>query len=206
MRIADLVSLELETRVQVLQEMTPSECAQLFHDWKFWARDDQAAPEGDWIIWLILAGRGAGKTRAGAEAVRRWIDAYPIVNLIGATLADARDIMVKGESGILACCRPDERPEFHASDLRLEWPNGAVSQLFSAEEPDRLRGKQHMKLWCLAGDTLVSMGDGSKHGAQIHPRRRHCANAARPASGALERADETRRRVVSPSDCRRALY
>ena len=161
MRIADLVSLELETRVQVLQEMTPSECAQLFHDWKFWARDDQAAPEGDWIIWLILAGRGAGKTRAGAEAVRRWIDAYPIVNLIGATLADARDIMVKGESGILACCRPDERPEFHASDLRLEWPNGAVSQLFSAEEPDRLRGKQHMKLWCLAGDTLVSMGDGS---------------------------------------------
>ena len=105
-------------------------------------------PEGDWIIWLILAGRGAGKTRAGAEAVRNWIDAYPIVNLIGATLADARDIMVRGESGILACCRRDERPEFHATDLRLEWPNGAVSQLFSAEEPDRLRGKQHMKLWC----------------------------------------------------------
>ena len=148
MRIADLVNLELETRVQLLQEMTPRECAQLFHDWTFWARDDQAAPPGDWIIWLILAGRGAGKTRAGAEAVRNWINAYPIVNLIGATLADARDIMVRGESGILACCRRDERPEFHATDLRLEWPNGAVSQLFSAEEPDRLRGKQHMKLWC----------------------------------------------------------
>ena len=148
MRIADLVNLELETRVQLLQEMTPRECAQLFHDWTFWARDDQAAPPGDWIIWLILAGRGAGKTRAGAEAVRNWINDYPIVNLIGATLADARDIMVRGESGILACCRRDERPEFHATDLRLEWPNGAVSQLFSAEEPDRLRGKQHMKLWC----------------------------------------------------------
>ncbi len=148
MRIADLVNLELETRVQVLQEMTPRECAQLFHDWRFWARDDQAPPAGDWIIWLILAGRGAGKTRAGAEAVRAWVDTYPIVNLIGATLADARDIMVRGESGILACCRRDERPEFHATDLRLEWPNGAVSQLFSAEEPDRLRGKQHMKLWC----------------------------------------------------------
>ncbi len=147
-RIADLVDLDLETRVRVLQEMTPLECAQLLHDWRFWARDDQAAPPGDWIIWLILAGRGAGKTRAGAEAVRRWIGAYPIVNLIGATLADARDIMVRGESGILACCRRDERPEFHATDLRLEWPNGAVSQLFSAEEPDRLRGKQHMKLWC----------------------------------------------------------
>jgi phage terminase large subunit-like protein len=80
--------------------------------------------------------------------VRSWAQAYPIVNLIGATLADARDIMVRGDSGILACCRRDERPRFLAADLRLEWPNGAVSALFSAEEPDRLRGKQHMKLWC----------------------------------------------------------
>src|ERR1700752_2612402 len=134
-RIADLVNLNLNTRVGLLEEMTPLEWEQLFHDWKFWARDDQAQPPGDWIIWLILAGRGAGKTRAGAEAVRRWVETYPIVNLIGATLADARDIMVRGESGILACCRRDERPEFHATDLRLEWPNGAVSTLFSAEEP-----------------------------------------------------------------------
>ena len=72
---------------------------------------------------------------------------YPIVNLIGATNADARDIMVR-RIGILACCRRDKRPGFLAADLRLEWPNGAVSQLFSAEEPDRLRGKQDMKLWC----------------------------------------------------------
>jgi phage terminase large subunit-like protein len=89
------------------------------------------------------------------------VNDYPIVNLIGATIADARDIMVRGESGILACCRRDERPRFLAADLRLEWPNGAVSTLFSAEEPDRLRGKQHMKLWCLTGETLVAMGDGS---------------------------------------------
>jgi phage terminase large subunit-like protein len=147
-RALDLLNLDDDVRVRVLEEMTPVECAQLFHDWTLWARDDQAPPPGDWIIWLILAGRGAGKTRAGAEAVRAWAQDYPIVNLIGATLADARDIMVRGESGILACCRRDERPQFHATDLRLEWPNGAVSQLFSAEEPDRLRGKQHMKLWC----------------------------------------------------------
>jgi phage terminase large subunit-like protein len=143
---SDFMNLKLETRVQLLGEMSPLECAQLFHDWAFWARPEQAPPDGDWIIWLILAGRGAGKTRAGAEAVRTWT--YPIVNLIGATIADARDIMVRGESGILACCRRDERPRFLAADLRLEWPNGAVSALFSAEEPDRLRGKQHMKLWC----------------------------------------------------------
>jgi phage terminase large subunit-like protein len=145
---SDFVNLKRDTRVRLLEEMTPLECAQLFHDWAFWARPDQAPPDGDWIIWLILAGRGAGKTRAGAEAVRGWVQSYPIVNLIGATLADARDIMVRGESGILACCRRDERPRFLAADLRLEWPNGAVSTLFSAEEPDRLRGKQHMKLWC----------------------------------------------------------
>ena len=142
------LNLDVDTRVRMLEEMSPRECAQLFHDWAFWARPEQAPPDGDWIIWLILAGRGAGKTRAGAEAVRTWVLTYPIVNLIGATLADARDIMVRGESGILACCRRDERPQFHATDLRLEWPNGAVSALFSAEEPDRLRGKQHMKLWC----------------------------------------------------------
>ena len=147
-RANDLLGLDLDTRVRLMEEMTPLECAQLFHDWTFWARPEQAPPEGDWIIWLILAGRGAGKTRAGSEAVRNWVKTYPIVNLIGATLADARDIMVRGESGILACCRRDERPRFLAADLRLEWPNGAVSALFSAEEPDRLRGKQHMKLWC----------------------------------------------------------
>ncbi len=145
---SDLLKLELDTRVRMFAEMTPLECAQLFHDWALWARPDQAPPEGDWIIWLILAGRGAGKTRAGAEAVRNWVQTYPLVNLIGATIADTRDIMIRGESGILACCRRDERPRFLAADLRLEWPNGAVSMLFSAEEPDRLRGKQHMKLWC----------------------------------------------------------
>ena len=127
--------------------MTPAECAELSHNWSFWARPDQAPPPGDWIVWLILAGRGAGKTRAGAEAVRRWSATHRIVNLIGPTADDVRDVMVLGESGVLKCCRRDERPRYLASAGRLEWPNGAVSLLFSAEEPDRLRGKQHMKLW-----------------------------------------------------------
>jgi phage terminase large subunit-like protein len=147
-RAEDFLRLGPGARAIMLQTMSPLECAQLFHDWSFWARPEQAPPPGDWIIWLILAGRGAGKTRAGAEAVRNWVKTYPIVNLIGATVADVRDTMVRGESGILACCRRDERPRFLAADLRLEWPNGAVSWLFSAEEPDRLRGRQHYKLWC----------------------------------------------------------
>jgi phage terminase large subunit-like protein len=147
-RVDDLLRLEPGARARLIEAMTPRECAQLFHDWSFWARADQAPPPGEWIIWLILAGRGAGKTRAGAEAVREWVQTYPIVNLIGATVADVRDTMVRGESGVLACCRRDERPTFLAADMRLAWPNGAVSWLFSAEEPDRLRGRQHYKLWC----------------------------------------------------------
>jgi phage terminase large subunit-like protein len=147
-RIADILGLSVRERARVIAAMTPLECAQLFHDWNFWARPDQAPPPGDWVIWLILAGRGAGKTRAGAEAVRHWTQDYPIVNLIGPTANDVRDTIVLGESGILTCCRRDEMPRCLDAASRIEWPNGAVSLLFSAEEPDRLRGKQHMKLWC----------------------------------------------------------
>ena len=147
-RIADILKLTPRQRVALLGGMTPSECKHLFYDWNLWARPDQRPPPGAWIVWLILAGRGAGKTRAGAEAVRHWAKRFPIVNLIGPTADDVRDVMVLGKSGLLNICRPDERPRFLASAGRLEWPNGAVSLLFSAEEPDRLRGKQHMKLWC----------------------------------------------------------
>src|SRR5258707_12901257 len=93
--VSDFLDLELDTRVRLMAEMTPRECAQLFHDWAFWARQDQAPPDGDWIIWLILAGRGAGKTRAGAEAVPTWGNDYPIGNLIGATTAQPPDRMVR---------------------------------------------------------------------------------------------------------------
>jgi phage terminase large subunit-like protein len=133
-------------RNRLLSELTPEEGAELYYDWSAWSRRDQRSPEGDWVYWLILAGRGAGKTRTGAETVRIWIRKYPIVNLIGATRHDAREIMVTGESGVLAICPEDERPHYARASDRLEWPNGAISQIFSAEEPDRLRGKQHMKL------------------------------------------------------------
>jgi phage terminase large subunit-like protein len=115
--------------------------------WPFWARAEQLVPPGDWVYWLPLAGRGWGKTRTGAETIRHWAHDFPLVNLIGATADDVRDVMVEGESGVLAVCPRDERPRYVAHKRRLEWPNGAKSLLFSAEEPERLRGKQHMKLW-----------------------------------------------------------
>jgi len=130
-----------------LGSMTAAQAETLCFDWKFWARPNQQAPGGDWSTWLILAGRGFGKTRVGAEMVRRWVRDFPLVNLIGATAADARDIMIEGESGILALCPGQERPLYVPSKRRLDWPNGARSLIFTADEPERLRGKQHMKLW-----------------------------------------------------------
>ncbi|HLJ71117.1 MAG TPA: terminase family protein, partial [Roseiarcus sp.] len=146
--VRDLIALKPVERLRRLAQLTAADCDRLLHDWPLWARPDQLPPPGEWVAWLILAGRGAGKTRAGAEAVRHWIQNYSPVNLIGATAADVRDVMVLGESGLLACCRAAERPVYARTARRLTWPNGGVSLLFSAEEPDRLRGEQHAKLWC----------------------------------------------------------
>lgn len=144
-------ALSPAARRQVIGELSDHDANAILYDWEFWARPAQLAPPGDWVNWLILAGRGFGKTRVGAEQVRRWTKEFPIVNLIGPTAADVRDVMVQGigaGSAILEVCRKDEAPVYEKSKRRLVWPNGAVSLLFSAEEPERLRGPQHMKLWC----------------------------------------------------------
>jgi len=118
-------------------------------DWAANARPDQLLPTAaDWRTWLILAGRGWGKTRTGAEAVRAWVDAgYRRIALIAPTAADARDVMVEGESGILAIHHADERPLYEPSKRRVTWPNGAIATVYSADEPDRLRGPQHDAAW-----------------------------------------------------------
>jgi phage terminase large subunit-like protein len=94
-----------------------------------------------------MAGRGFGKTRAGAEWTRECVRDFPLVNIIGATADDARDIMIEGESGILGICARDERPIYRKAARSLEWPNGARTLIFTADEPERLRGKQHQRLW-----------------------------------------------------------
>ncbi len=137
----------------LLARLSNDEARALLHDWHFWAREDQRLPPGDWPGWLILAGRGWGKTRVGAETVRAWVRDFRFVNLVAATADDARDIMVEGESGILAICPKRERPYYRVSKSRLEWPNGARSLIFTADEPERLRGKQHEKIWA---DELAS--------------------------------------------------
>jgi phage terminase large subunit-like protein len=112
-----------------------------------YARNNQIPPASDWVYWVIMAGRGFGKTRTGAEMVRFWAKDFKFVNMIGATADDARDIMIEGESGILAICPKPERPVYRKSDRSLIWPSGCRSLIFTADEPDRLRGKQSEKLW-----------------------------------------------------------
>ena len=123
---------------------------------EFWAMDHQLPPDGDWRTWVILGGRGAGKTRAGAEWVRSQVEgARPLdkgrasrLALIAETLDQARDVMIFGDSGIMACSPPDRRPEWQASRKRLIWPNGATASIYSAHDPESLRGPQFDGAWC----------------------------------------------------------
>lgn len=157
MNLSSLASLPPEVRSKALSGLSDAQCRALLHDWRFLARDSQVAPDGDWQIWLILAGRGFGKTRTGAEWTREQIKAGASrIGLIAPTASDARDVMVEGESGLLAVCwagdrthdgQPLGRPSYEPSKRRLTWANGAIATLFSAEEPERLRGPQHDRLW-----------------------------------------------------------
>ena len=124
--------------------------AALAYDWRFWARDSQLPPPGDWRVWLLMAGRGFGKTRSGAEWVRMQVEDERArrIALVAPTVADLRNVMIEGESGILAISHPEFKPDYFASRNRLHWPNGAVALGFSADEPERLRGPQHDAAWC----------------------------------------------------------
>lgn len=116
--------------------------------WARIARHEQLPPPGEWRTWLFMAGRGAGKTRAGAEWVLAQVrQGRKRGALIAPTAADARDVMVEGASGLLAVANDAERPVYEASKRRLTWPNGATATLFSADEPERLRGPQNEFIW-----------------------------------------------------------
>jgi len=142
-------SLPEERRQSFLAGLSEAEAEALCYDWRYWARPDQLQPEGDWSFWLLMAGRGAGKTRAGAEWVQGEVRSgrRGRLGLVGATAADVRDVMVEGDSGLLAIADPEFRPRYQSSVRRLTWPNGAVATTYSADEPERLRGPQHDGIW-----------------------------------------------------------
>ncbi|MCR8723622.1 terminase family protein [Frigidibacter sp. SLM-1] len=142
-------------RDRFLDSLSDGALLALPHIFGFWAHPHQLPPAGDWRTWIILGGRGAGKTRAGAEWVRSRVEgSRPLdrglsrrVALVGETFDQAREVMVFGESGILACSPPDRRPEWLATRRMLVWPNGAEAQVYSAHEPEALRGPQFDAAW-----------------------------------------------------------
>lgn len=150
-----LASAPAEIRENFLDKIGKGGLRALPFLFEFWALEHQLPPEGDWRAWVIMGGRGAGKTRAGAEWVRSQVEgARPLdpgrkrrVALVGETYDQVREVMIKGDSGILACSPPDRMPEWKASERKLVWDNGAEAQVFSASEPEALRGPQFDAAW-----------------------------------------------------------
>ena len=143
-----LASLPESERMAVIQELTETELVTLEHDWRFWARPKQLPPPGDWLTWVLRAGRGFGKTRTGSGWVHeramqrpRWIA------MVARTPADARDYMIEGPGGILRNVPPKERPEYESTKRRLSWPSGSWATIYSAEDADQLRGFSGDTAW-----------------------------------------------------------
>jgi predicted phage terminase large subunit-like protein len=127
----------------------PQDDFQDCYDWDRLARPDQKIPSGDWRVWLVLAGRGFGKTRLGAESIRQWVQegVCKRIALIGETEMDVRHVMIEGQSGLLPVHPPHERPKFESSKRQLKWPNGAIATVYSAERYGQLRGPQFDGAW-----------------------------------------------------------
>ena len=149
-----LAELPDDERALVLSGM---DADTLLWDWSVWGRPEQQAPEGDWNLWMYMAGRGAGKTRTAAEWVREeakyTTTGQRRFGLVARTAADVRDVIVEGESGIMNISPPSEKPHYEPSKRRLTWPNGNTATLFTADEPDGLRGPQFTHAW---GDEVAA--------------------------------------------------
>ena len=165
-RLAKLPTKQLH---KLVSEFSDNECEHFLYDWWFWGRKNQFQPLGNWYCWLVLAGRGFGKTRMGVEWIKTCVEGdsplkAPInaprhIALIAQTQADGRDVIIEGDSGFLANCRASFRPKYEISKRKLVWPNGIVAHLYSADEPDQLRGPQHHLAW---GDELAKWKNGEE--------------------------------------------
>ena len=138
-----------ENRMEVIDKLGEEERENLFGSWSIFRRPSQETPEDEWRVWLILAGRGWGKTRTGAEFIREQVELGKAkhIALVGPTAADVRDTMIEGESGLLGIYPKHQRPRYEPSKRRITFHNGAVASAFTADEPDRLRGPNHDLAW-----------------------------------------------------------
>lgn len=195
-RLAWLMSVPASERKAALAALTTAEQEEFATHWRLWARLEQLPPPGDWSLWLVMAGRGFGKTRAGAEWVRAVAERDPNarIALVGANLAEARAVMVEGESGILAVCPQRRRPDYEPSLRRLVWANGARALLYSAGEPEALRGPQHSHAWCdevakwdNAGGRALAAWDNLLFGMRLGERPQAMATTTPRAVPLIER-------------------
>lgn len=149
-RREQLLAMDPAERRKILKRMSDRQRRALRTHWSIWAHDGQKPPDGFWHTWLIMAGRGYGKTRAGAEWVRLIAEADPTarIALVATSLGEARRVMVEGDSGLLAIAPWGSRPKFEPSRRMLTWDSGAQATLYSAGEPESLRGPQHSHAWC----------------------------------------------------------
>lgn len=186
----------------LMKYLSASQVEWLLHEWGFWGRKEQLAPDSDWRAWLFMGGRGSGKTRAGAE----WVTAQARgrkagrVALIGPTFHDVREVMVEGQSGLRALKLG--RPTYEASRKRVVWANGAQAYCFSAEDPESLRGPQFDAAWCdelcywaYPDETLATL----EHGLRLGERPRMLVTTTPRPIRALKRLLAARDTVVTRS-------
>ena len=177
MQFALLPDSEKKTRIE---RLTEEQAAALLWSWRHWhARPNQILPDGAWVHWLLLAGRGFGKTRTGAEAVKEWAQEKleAPIHLVAPTAGDIRKVMIEGSSGLLSCYAPGDpnRPTYEPSKGHLlTWPNGNIGYAFSADEPERLRGPQcgrywadEMAAWRFVEEAWDNLMFGFRLGAQL---------------------------------------
>ena len=168
------------------------------------ARKDQHPPQdNEWLTWLLMSGRGSGKTRTGSEYTHRMAKVTGRMAIVGATGPDARDIMIEGESGLMTIAPPGMRPNFEPSKRRLTWPNGCVATIFTAEEPDRLRGPEHGYAWIdePAHFALIQeVWDNVMFGLRIGKRPRVvCTSTPKPRPWVKELVKDPTTRVAKAS-------
>jgi len=144
-----LASLTEEERNEFYLSLSPEALASLKYDWDFWSRPNQLPPEGDWNTWVVMAGRGFGKTRMGSEWIRSLAHKYPgcRIALVAETAADARDVMIKGDSGLLSVDPTLDDDCWSPTNRCLTWPNGSRAFTYNGTTPDQLRGPQHHFAW-----------------------------------------------------------
>jgi phage terminase large subunit-like protein len=203
-----LTALPPARRALLLRGLSAAHREELAERWRGFEHDGQEEPEGDWRIWLMWAGRGFGKTRAGAEWLTEQARLVPDGRfaIVGATAADVRRVMVEGRSGVLAVARRSEpvvwRPGAGAGEMRFR--SGAVAFVYSAERPDRLRGPEHHAAWCDevaawrhegAWDNLMlglRLGEHPRAVVTTTPRPNRLMRRVMGARGVAERVGRTR--------------